>query len=61
MFNIHALFAVARINPKNPMNQAGRLMGRHCRAVLQRGVAKRIKRGKRPFEPAGPAATAGDA
>lgn len=49
--NIHQLFAFARLNPANPMNKAGRLMGRHCRARLQRAQAKRIKRGKAPFSP----------
>jgi hypothetical protein len=40
---LKALFAAARRNPRNPMNQAGRLMGRHCKAVLQRAQAKRVK------------------
>lgn len=51
---IQVLFAIARANPRASINKPGRLMGRHCRAVLQRGVAKRIKHGKRPFTPAGP-------
>lgn len=54
---IQRLFAAARANPKAPINQPGRLMGRHCRAVLRRGIAKRIRRGKTPFSPAGPATT----
>ncbi|HEY0860708.1 MAG TPA: hypothetical protein VGE19_07345 [Pseudoxanthomonas sp.] len=51
MFNINFLFAAARANPKAPMNQAGRLMGRHCKARLKRGQFKRLARGKRPFHP----------
>lgn len=51
-FDIQALFLAARLNPRNPMNQPGRLMGRHCKARLQRAQAKRIKRGKRSFHPA---------
>ena len=47
-----ALFAAARVNPQNPMNQPGRLMGRHCRARLQRAQAKRIKAGDKPYNPA---------
>lgn len=50
--DINELFAAARANRRNPMNQAGRLMGRHCRARLQRAQAKRISAGKRPFAPA---------
>lgn len=53
------LFAMAKQNPNAPMNRAGRLMGRHCRARLQRAVAKRVRRGKRAFTPAGPAYTLG--
>lgn len=49
--NIKHLFAAARHNPGNPMNQAGRLMGRHCKARLLRGQSKRIKAGKTPFVP----------
>lgn len=49
--NIKELFAAARANPQNPMNKPGRLMGRHCRARLQRAVAKRIKAKKTPFQP----------
>jgi hypothetical protein len=48
---IEALFAVARANPRNPMNRAGRLTGKRCRARLQRAQAKRIKAGKTPFSP----------
>lgn len=51
MLNIHQLFSIARVNPRNPMNQPGRLMGRHCVARLQRAQAKRIKRGKHSFSP----------
>lgn len=51
MLNIHLLFSIARVNPRNPMNQPGRLMGRHCVARLQRAQAKRIKRGKHPYSP----------
>lgn len=50
--NIRELFAAARVNPRNPMNQPGRLTGRHCRARLQRAQAKRIAARKRPFHPA---------
>lgn len=53
--HVKAFFAAVRMNPHHPMNRPGRLMGRHCRARLQRAVAKRIKRGKTPFNPAGPA------
>jgi hypothetical protein len=53
--DIKELFAAARANPNHPMNRPGRLMGRHCRARLFRGVAKRIARDKTPFNPAGPA------
>lgn len=52
--NIHHLFAMARLNPRHPMNDPTRLMGRHCRARLQRAQAKRIAAGKRAFVPAGP-------
>lgn len=55
MFNIFELYEMARTNPKNPMNQAGRLMGRHCRGRLQRAMAKRVKAGKRAYVPVGPA------
>lgn len=51
MSAIEALFWAARHNPRNPMNQAGRLMGRHCKARLARAQAKRIKRGKIAFAP----------
>lgn len=51
MFDIRTLFAIARANPRNPMNQPGRLIGRHCKARLQRAQAKRAKAGKRPFTP----------
>jgi hypothetical protein len=51
-FDLKALFFAARINPKNPMNQPGRLTGRHCKARLQRAQAKRIAKNKRPFHPA---------
>jgi uncharacterized protein YlaI len=47
--NIYGLFYYAKMNPKNPMNQPGRLMGRHCKARLQRAVDKRVKKGKRLF------------
>lgn len=40
---IEHLFQAARMNPKNPMNQAGRLMGRHCKARLLRAQARRQK------------------
>lgn len=49
--DLRLLFAAARANPQNPMNQAGRLMGRHCRARLARGQAKRAKAGKTTFSP----------
>lgn len=49
--NIKTLFAAARCNPNNPMNKPGKLMGRHCKARLLRGQAKRIKAGKTPFTP----------
>lgn len=51
-FSLAGLWAACRENPKNPMNVAGRLMGRHCRARLQRAQAKRIKARKKPFTPA---------
>lgn len=54
MFSIEGLFAAARANPQNPMNQPGRLMGRHCQARLQRAKAKRIKAGHTPYNPASP-------
>lgn len=54
MFSIKALFHAARINPRNPMNQAGRLMGKHCRARLLRAQAKRRKSDKTVYAPAGP-------
>ena len=57
---IEALFAAARANPRNPMNQPGRLMGRHCRARVLRGIAKRAKAGKTTFDPAGPAGRGGE-
>lgn len=41
--DIKHLFRMARINPANPMNRAGRLMGRHCRARLLRAQARRQK------------------
>lgn len=52
MFNLKSLFTAARNNPANPMNQPGRLMGRHCVARLQRAQAKRVKQDKRPYDPA---------
>lgn len=52
MFDLQSLFAAERSNPANPMNQPGRLMGRHCVARLQRAQAKRVKRGRRPHHPA---------
>jgi len=60
MFNLKALFNMARFNPKNPMNQPGRLTGTHCVARLQRAQAKRarLNRGhgkivsKKPYHPA---------
>ncbi|HSD16819.1 MAG TPA: hypothetical protein VLC71_06085 [Thermomonas sp.] len=53
MLSIHELFWAARENPANPMNQAGRLMGRHCKGRLRRAQAKRAKhpRGMKPFTP----------
>lgn len=48
-YTLRDLFFMARLNPRNPMNQPGRLMGRHCRARLQRAQAKRRKAGKTPF------------
>lgn len=58
-FSIQELFTAARHNPYNQMNQPGRLMGKHCRARLQRAQAKRqrLNRGhgrivsKTPFNP----------
>lgn len=47
MFDIRALFAAARANPRNPMNQARRLMGRHCNARLRRAQAKRVKHARK--------------
>ena len=46
-----ALFDAARKNPANPMNRPGKLMGRHCRARLQRAQAKRRAVGKCAFTP----------
>lgn len=48
MFSIQHLFAAARQNPNNPLNQAGRLMGRHCKARLKRAQAKRVKHPRGP-------------
>lgn len=53
MFHIGMLFAFARFNPDNPMNQPGRLTGRHCRARLQRVLAKRARKGRTTFNAAG--------
>lgn len=47
---LKALFAAVRANPKHPMNRP-RLMGRHCRARLLRGQAKRRAAGKTVFTP----------
>lgn len=35
------LFEQARMNPHNPMNEGGRLQGRHCVARKLRAQAKR--------------------
>jgi hypothetical protein len=51
MFDLAKLWADARVNPRNPMNRLGRLMGRHCRARLIRAQAKRAAAGKRVFNP----------
>lgn len=57
-FLLDELFENARMNPHNPMNEAGRLTGRHCVARKMRAQAKRKagrvkrgvrKRGKRAF------------
>ena len=40
-FNIFKLFEAVKHSPKLPMNQAGRLMGKHCKARLLRAQAKR--------------------
>lgn len=40
-FSITDLFRAARENLANPMNQPGRLTGKHCVARLQRAQAKR--------------------
>lgn len=50
--DIRELFEAARMNPANPMNQPGRLMGRHCQARLARARAKRIRAGKKAYTPA---------
>lgn len=55
MYSISGLFQVARLNPKLQMNNPARLMGKHCRARLLRAVAKRTRRGQRPYTPAAPA------
>lgn len=47
---VKALFEAVRFNPRRPMNQP-RLMGKHCRARLLRGQAKRRKAGKTVFNP----------
>lgn len=49
--DIEDLFDAARLNPDNPMNEPGRLTGRHCVARKKRGQSKRRKRGKKPYEP----------
>lgn len=51
MNDIRLLFVYARLNPQNPMNNPGRLMGRHCRARLQRAQAKRRAAGKAVYYP----------
>lgn len=40
---INELFDMARQNPRNPMNEPGKLQGRHCTARLLRAQAKRRK------------------
>jgi uncharacterized protein YlaI len=51
MFSLAKLWADTKANPRNPINKAGRLMGRHCRARLARAIAKRVQAGKTPFNP----------
>lgn len=45
------LFMAARLNPKNPMNQPGKAMGKHIAARIARAKAKRakgrVKKGRR--------------
>lgn len=41
--DLQLLFDAERRNPANPMNQPGRLMGRHCIARLRKAKAKRAK------------------
>jgi hypothetical protein len=52
-FTLKDLFLAARFNPRNPMNQPGRLLGTHCKARTQRAQAKRLKSGRKPYDPAG--------
>lgn len=51
MFDLELLWAIAKQNPRLAMNDPRRLMGRHCRARIQRAQAKRRKAGKTPFNP----------
>lgn len=53
MFDLKSLFDAAYSNPRYPLNQAGRLMGRHCVARKERAQSKRRKhpRGLTPYEP----------
>lgn len=41
--DLQLLFDAARRNPANPMNQPGKLMGRHCIGRLRKAKAKRVK------------------
>lgn len=50
-YNLAELFMALRMHPKHPMNEPGRLTGRHCNARLQRAKAKRRKAGKTPYTP----------
>ena len=60
-FTLKDLFLAARFNPSCPMNQPGRLLGKHCKARTQRAQAKRTKlnRGhgkivkRTPYSPSG--------
>lgn len=58
---LQQLFEAARMNPRNPMNEPGRLTGRHCVARKLRAQTRRKKgrvkanvrhrAGRRTFEP----------
>lgn len=51
---IDKLFLAARMNPRAPINEPGRLTGRHCAMRLKRAQARR-KQGRRKCSPKGKA------